>query len=529
MKFPTQKFWYYAIIWSILWITGLFWVFSFAQLTWINFFFDLPSSLQWGTFPVSFKWGWNDYAGSLIFNSQTSVNQTITFSTTSVTCRRQIHWYYFNAARWVGLLPLSSQTQMNDGVTVAWWLFTSCWAGARIYDLVGVLEYQKNGVDIGKVVFGVQTDLPTNSSNGIYQPGALSWKVSNGVNGRFFDTMFGIGDISSASSWLGVIGSVSNLIGTFSNIYIQWHVGIGQSVEWVEREILTVNLAGTKTLLTSTDELLSSDIVNTVSKNTAKKCRATTTYTEDDLVAQNIGTSKFVCIELKNPTFTITNSNIYLFYNRDVVFLNGNVELDHTTYLSTAFPDKYLSIYIPNGNLIFDSNIEVTDLTDIDNNWFPKNANNTSITKWVYLVGNFIVNWLVVWSEFNSTYMAIPFKTFIHGKLVSLNTFTTVSEKREKLLGNLLNNTRTPSYTTLISTANPYFNNSRWNASMGDIFAWKCADITTGSQLQWYGATPIGTFNSDTVDAVHSISCPPGHRYPLVIIEKALNSSFFLK
>lgn len=529
MKFSTHKVWYYAIIWSVLWFIGLFWALSFAQLSWINFFFDLPSSLQWGTFPVSFIWWWNNYAGSLIFNSQTSVNQTITFDAGgSVTCRRQIHWYYFNAARWVGLLPLSSQTQMNDGVTVAWWLFTSCWAGARIYDLVGILEYQKNGIDIGKVVFGVQTDLPTNTSNGIYQPWALSWKISNGVNGRFFDTMFGIGDISSASNGIGVIGSVSNLIGTFSNIYIQWHVGIWQSVESVEREILTVNLAGTKTLLTSTDELLSSDIINTVSKNTAKRCRAWSTFTEsniDDLATNN---SKFVCIELTNPTFTIDNNNIYLFYNRDIVFLNGNVQLDHTIYLSTAFPDKYLSIYIPNGNLIFDSNIETTDLTDIDNNWFPKNANNTAVTKWVYLVGNFIVNWLVVWSPYNTTsYMSIPFKTFIHGKLVSLNTFTTVSEKREKLLQNLLN-TRYPNYYQ-IATWNTYFPNSRWNASMGDIFAWKCSDISTGWQLQWYGATPIGSFNADTVDAVHSISCPPWHRYPLVIIEKALNSSFFLK
>jgi hypothetical protein len=131
---------------------------------------------------------------------------------------------------------------------------------------------------------------------------------------------------------------------------------------------LTVNLAGTKTLLTSTDELLSSDIINTVAKNTAKKCRATTTYTEDNIAELETNNSKFVCIELKNPSFTINNSNIYLFYNKDVVFLNGNVELDHTIYQSTAFPDKYLSIYIPNGNLIFDSNIEVSDLTDIDNN-----------------------------------------------------------------------------------------------------------------------------------------------------------------
>jgi glutathione peroxidase-family protein len=68
---------------------------------------------------------------------------------------------------------------------------------------------------------------------------------------------------------------------------------------------LTVNLAGTKTLLTSTDELLSSDIVNTVSRNTAKKCRATSTYTQSDAIAGNLGTSKFICIDLATNSFTI--------------------------------------------------------------------------------------------------------------------------------------------------------------------------------------------------------------------------------
>jgi len=80
--------------------------------------------------------------------------------------------------------------------------------------------------------------------------------------------------------------------------------------------------------------------------------------------------------------------------------------------------------------------------------------------------------------------MSIPFKTFIHGKLVSLNTFTTVSEKRDTLLRNLLDGNRIPSYTTLKTTNNPYFLNGIWNAGMGEVFAWKCADTSTGTQTQ---------------------------------------------
>jgi hypothetical protein len=147
----------------------------------------------------------------------------------------------------------------------------------------------------------------------------------------------------------------------------------------------------------------------------------------------------------------------------------------NSIYKSTNY-NNYLSIYIPNGNLIFENSITTASLTDIDNNWFSKPGLST--TKWVYLVGNFIVNWLVVWSELWATYTTIPFKTIIHGKIVSLNTFTTVSEKRNTLLTNLLW-TRTPNYSTLTSTSNSYFPNSTWNASMGDVFAWKCADTST--------------------------------------------------
>jgi hypothetical protein len=216
--------------------------------------------------------------------------------------------------------------------------------------------------------------------------------------------------------------------------------------------------------------------------------------------------------------------------NKDVIFLNGNVKILNSIYKSTNY-NNYLSIYIPDWNLIFDSYITPASLTDIDNNWFPTNWSNTAITKWVYLVGNFIVNWLIVWSEiWTTSYMTIPFKTIIHGKIVSLNTFGTVSEQRGKLLWNLLNTrTHTPSYSTLTTPgSNSYFPDWKWNASMGDVFTWKCADINSGSQLQWYWATPIG-FDTNTNTAVEDIACPAGHTYPLMIIEKLLPSSFFLK
>ena len=297
--------------------------YSLVWATWLDLnFIGLAPSLAWGTFPIQFiGWG-NNYAGSLIFKGERiPTNQVIQFwDGNTVTCKVQLRWYYFNAARWAGLLPLSPQEQTNDWVTVSWGLYTSCGAWARLFDLVWMLDYRKSGADIGKVVFWVQTDIPNNSSNGHYEASAISRKVSNWVNGKFFDTMFGIWQVSTDNSnGTGGIGSVSNLIGTFTNIYIQWYVGIWQSVEETEREILTINLAGTKTLLTSTDEIVSSTVINTVEKNRAKQCR------------NSSGNNKFICIK-EEGVFLLNADKAEEFANKDVVFEKGDVFIDNSVY-----------------------------------------------------------------------------------------------------------------------------------------------------------------------------------------------------
>ncbi len=527
MRIPTHRLFHTFIFACISLITlGT----GYAAL---NLYFDLPTSLQPGAFPVHFGWGGNDFAGTLIFNNQTNVNQTVNFTGgVSLLCKRQIHGYYFNAARWAGLLPLSSTTQMNDGVTVTGGLYSVCGNGVQIYDLVGVLHYNKNGVDIGTVVFWVETNDAMNTSNGERQIGAITWKVSNGVNGKFFDTMFGIGNVSSSITsipWL-----VSDLIGTFSNIYIQWHVGIGQSLEAAEREILTVNLAGTKTLLTNSNEIIASNVINSANKNMLTRCRGNTVQN-----INAIGNKKFACIENASAgVFEIDDSNVDQLANRDIVVQQWDVFINSSAYQwFQNNANASLSIYIPNGNLVFDSQINTSFLSNIDNNGFR--TSGAGVTKWIYLPWNFIVNGLILWARSyvnanSNIYTSIPFKTFIHGKVASLNTLTSVSTQRIKHIENVLA-TRPPDmlYSQLsLSGNNAYFPGNTWNASMGDLFSWRCADTTqTGSQAQTggFGAYPIGTFDSDTITAVTSISCPLWHRYPLTIIEKNIPSNFFLK
>ena len=507
---------YTKCIATLIWIVIAFSSFWSA----IDLYFSLPLSLQPWSFPISFWGGGNAFVGTLIISSQTAVTQQVQFADwTLVTCRRQIHWYYFNIARGTGLLPLSSSSNTAiNGVNVNWWIYTSCGSGVRLYDLVWSISYTYNGGNMGSLYFWVQTDNINNTANWTYTPWAISWQVTNGINWRFFDTMFGIGTISS----LGNLWGIGNLIGTFTNIYIQGQAGIGQSVSTDEREILTVNLAGTKTLLTSNDEAIASKVINTANQNMTRYCSED--FDPDNLTTQNIGNKKVVCINSENNTFVIDNSNFELLSNKDIVIKWGNVFLDKSIY-NQDYQRRYLSLYIPNGHLIFDSNITRDWIKLIDQNGFQTTNSSQSVTQWAYIAGNFIVNGVILWSP-NANLediTTIPFKTYIHGRVASLNTMTTVSEKRESHLASLLEN-RNPNYNTLIEQWNKWYNNDKWDASLWSLFSWQCKD-TDGASGGW--GTPKWEFDAETVEIVVGTNCAIGHRYPLMIIERNIPSLFF--
>lgn len=120
-------------------------------------------------------------------------------------------------------------------------------------------------------------------------------------------------------------------------------------------------------------------------------------------------------------------------------------------------------------------------LREVSNNGTPV-ASGLGVTKGVYMFGNYIVNGLVLGADLSAlgssfgAYGGVPYKTFIQGRLVSLNTLTSVSAQRIKHLFSLLSN-RTPDYNTLSAIGmNRYFPNNTWNASMGDLFSWSCSD-----------------------------------------------------
>ncbi len=501
----------------------------------------LSPSLEPGSFSIRFQGGGNDFIGSLIITSTEILKKpvSITFEGSPIKCRRQLHGYYFNVARWIQVLPLSHQDESignpitipNDGNT--YWLYTACGYGLDLYDIMGVVSYENAWTPLWSVLFGVTVDetLATNTYSNTRKVWGITWRESNGINGFFFDTMYGVGKISSNGS-NSLIGWVSDLLGQFSPIYIQGKVWLGQSIDTDERGILSINLAGTKTLLKSSDESNFSSIINAVQKNASTLCRNRTIISDDgELSSEN---KNIACLDIgANSNLTIDSSNLSRFTNRDVVLFQWNIILDKSIFNQLS-PSNYLSLYIAQGNLIMDQDTTVAlqRFVNANDQLLPTSASAT--TKGVYLFGNFFVNGLVLGADISSfplTISWIPYKTFIQWRVASLNTLSTVSTQRNKQLVQLLSS-REPNFASLsTSGANTYFPDNTWNASLGDLFSRKCDPIKGSAAnngisdgIPGVSSWTIALMDNNTKAAIKDSLCPAGQRYPLTIVQKQLQT-----
>ncbi len=455
------------------------------------------------SFPIWFiGWG-NSYAGVVIITAidvlSTARNVNFDNATYQFNCNRQIKWWYFNAARGIWLVPL----QPGWPVDVQGGLYTQCEDATASTlpsiapnHIIGHIEYSLWWASLGDVVFGntiTPTEIAANSYNPDYNNGAVQWLNLGWTElqlfGAFFDTMLGIGVLNGWGT-----GNATDLIGTFNKIRIQWFAGLGTSVEWSERQILTSTLAGTKTLLNTSQEVNNATIINTASRNSTQLCRGD--------VSTN---SNVVCIP-PNEDLSIDSQDIISNRGKDIIVNGGDVFITRDAYNTLA--DIPISLFIKNGNLIFENSIDSWMLRWVDNNGFQ--TLTAPVTKGIYLQGNFIVDGLILWGtsliDFNTS---IPFRTYIHGRVASLNTFTSVSTQRVWFL-----QTKIPERSTLQgSQYGETFPWWVWSPSMEEIFSFGCTDAGSGSILS-------GFTDSSTISAVQSISCPVGHQYPLMIVEK---------
>ena len=166
---------------------------------------------------------------------------------------------------------------------------------------------------------------------------------------------------------------------------------------------------------------------------------------------------------------------------------------------------KNLSLFIDKWNLIIDTeSIGSSDLKNFDNNGYRSSSTTTTVTQWILLQWNYIINGLVYGKNSNSDDKTIPVKTFIHGKFASLNLPTTSYLQREKQVANVL---ETNEYKDRISLAN--------------VFRWRCDPMT------WKGV-----FNPNFTTTASVIQCNQAndnHRdSSLIVIEKNYPSTLLL-
>lgn len=425
-------------------------------------FSNFQATLTARTFPVRFWWGWNDFPGAIIINSIETLGSgqevDITFNNETLTCYRKINGYYFTSARGLRVWPLSVlslQTLRNEDVSyndlnMIWGLYTSCTGHPQ--DVVGYITYtDNNAAPAGTVIFGVETDWATNTYIGDYSSWAFILENFSEPGGYFYDSDWGVGLVNSGSSASG------DILNTFWNITVQWRVNISQVVDSTERTALKGNI-GKKSIVYNSDEASNATIINTASKNAQKYCRGGNIISDMNDIA-SLWTSKVICFDDGTVWGIIAIDQIIAenLRNKDLIVRNKDVVI-----AASAF-GKPLSLFIDKWNLLIDNGITPLDLTNFDSNGY---ATVAGVTKGIYLVGNFIVNGLVI--GYDGGHLPVEAKTFIHGRLSSLNLPSSSYAKREQQVEKVLGT----------ATLNEYI-------SLQNVFTRQCSDVT------WYWTTGV--------------------------------------
>lgn len=477
------------------------------------FFQGFIQNLAPQTFPVNFNVAGNQYVGSLVITEVEVLTtpQTVTFwGLVSLTCQRKIKWYYFNVARWLRARPLDATnlTSLQNSnasystLTMNGGLYTAC--NNNPQDIVWYISYADGAVAQWTILFGVTMTPATNSYTTTYSSWSFIIESYTKPIGYMYDTLVGIGYVDGNASTAGGGGWWWWIANTFWHLAVQWRLELGKVVNDVERTAIKGNI-GKKSLIYNTDEITSSTIINLAAKNAKVYCRGGNTY-NDITIAIASDKSQAICIDASVLTtpITIDSSNIWRIQWKDIIVQNRNVFIDKTIYAW----NQRISLFVNKWNLILATNMQTSDLKSFDGNWFITTAG--TITKWISLRGNYIVNGLVLGADTPTGILKpIEAKTFIQGKLASLNLPTISNSQREKQIINAV--WWLPSNTGYINLEN--------------LFSRRCNINFTGG---WVGYT--GTSNPTIGPAIPCNNTGDNHYdRSLIVIEKDFPSVLFKK
>jgi len=432
--------------------------------------------------PVAFKAGGNDFIWSIFWLNTKNIEtwEVIKINGDSdKTCFKQVRWIYYNAQRWNRIWPLDQDTlkyfiwlgvgNYND-LSMSGWLYTSC--SGDEYSIYGQVAYHVSWDSFNS---HVTAWVKYNRGNNNY-----SWSFAKSLqrfdnkfplgfihddrwwgiwfvwwaanisdladlitklnNGSWINNIFGYGGTNHSNIewlWISINTKEWNAINTLMNAWVRWTVWLSFSVNTVEKNTILWNF-DRKTLIFNALNINFSKLINEVRKNTENVCKWKYEDFNDYNVVNYFNNKNLFCLDfssdnINNRHININQSDRTVLKNKTIVVKNWDIRIDW--WMTTT--DWPVNIFIDKWNLLIKDNI--SSAVGFDGNWYVTTTN--SVTKWINLKGNFIINGLIIWADTSRNKTAFTHKLFFNGKLASLNTPSYASDWRKEQIKNMFAST----------------------------------------------------------------------------------------
>ena len=161
------------ILWAIVLSIG---VGVLAQTTFDleELFFTTTGIETWDYAGLHFNFSGNNFAGMVFFGTGIDLynQQILELSWTTISCQKQINWFYINPARWNRIWPLDEWTlnTLQNSNTIEWyddlelsgWFFTDCTGGSvtNTWEIYWYIKHTYSG-DVYKLYAGINFDFPS--------------------------------------------------------------------------------------------------------------------------------------------------------------------------------------------------------------------------------------------------------------------------------------------------------------------------------------------------------------------------------
>lgn len=141
------------ILWAIVLSIG---VGVLAQTTFDleELFFTTTGIETWDYAGLHFNFSGNNFAGMVFFGTGIDLytQQILELSWTTISCQKQINWFYINPARWNRIWPLDTKTlemlketsglEWYNNLEIEWWFFTECiGTGVNTWEVYGYIKH----------------------------------------------------------------------------------------------------------------------------------------------------------------------------------------------------------------------------------------------------------------------------------------------------------------------------------------------------------------------------------------------------